>query len=164
LLILKYFAQKLSVEIDRVYVFQPVERYGHRGNCAAVKITKLAEQYRPQSEVVAPELLLQALAGQREVSRFGIRELERILDDMLAGQLLQARDLGAKEVLARAGPQQRRDLHSDLTERKVRIAGYTLQVARLTRLIGGRPGMDRQRSRIREMRLCISLCKIHLFR
>jgi ATP-dependent Clp protease ATP-binding subunit ClpA len=66
---------------------------------ALLKITKLAEQYRLKVKFVAPELLLQALAANEKVSRFGIRELERILDDMLAGQLLQARDLGAKEVL-----------------------------------------------------------------
>ena len=36
------------------------------------------------------------------VSRFGIRELERILDEMLANQMLQAKDQGAREVVLEA--------------------------------------------------------------
>jgi len=37
---------------------------------------------------------MQALAANEKVSRFGIRELERILDEMLANQMLQAKDAG----------------------------------------------------------------------
>jgi ATP-dependent Clp protease ATP-binding subunit ClpA len=69
---------------------------------ALLKIAKLAEQYRLRVHFVAPELLLQALAANEKVSRFGIRELERILDEMLANQLLQAKDQGAHEVALEA--------------------------------------------------------------
>jgi hypothetical protein len=37
---------------------------------------------------------MRALAANEKVSRFGIRELERILDEMLANQMLQAKDAG----------------------------------------------------------------------
>jgi hypothetical protein len=37
---------------------------------------------------------MRALAANEKVSRFGIRELERILDEMLANQMLQAKDPG----------------------------------------------------------------------
>src|ERR1700724_4536443 len=94
----KIFRSEIIGRIDRVYVFQPLSGMVI-AEIALLKITKLAEQYRLKVKFVAPELLLQALAANEKVSRFGIRELERILDDMLAGQLLQARDLGAKEVL-----------------------------------------------------------------
>jgi ATP-dependent Clp protease ATP-binding subunit ClpB len=94
----KIFRPEIIGRIDRVYVFQSLSGMVI-AEIALLKITKLAEQYRLKVKFVAPELLLQALAANEKVSRFGIRELERILDDMLAGQLLQARDLGAKEVL-----------------------------------------------------------------
>src|SRR6202048_2112936 len=94
----KIFRPEIIGRIDRVYVFQPLSGMVI-AEIALLKITKLAEQYRLKVKFIAPELLLQALAANEKVSRFGIRELGRILDDMLAGQLLQARDLGAKEVL-----------------------------------------------------------------
>jgi hypothetical protein len=46
--------------------------------------------------------LMRALAANEKVSRFGIRELERILDEMLANQMLQAKDQGAREVVLEA--------------------------------------------------------------
>ena len=45
---------------------------------------------------------MRALAANEKVSRFGIRELERILDEMLANQMLQAKDAGAREVVLEA--------------------------------------------------------------
>src|SRR5580700_1064774 len=94
----KVFRAEIVGRIDRVYVFQPLSGM-IIAEIALLKITKLAEQYRLRVHFVAPELLLRALAANEKVSRFGIRELERILDEMLANQLLQAKDQGAHEVL-----------------------------------------------------------------
>src|ERR1700733_1791967 len=93
----KVFRAEIVGRIDRVYVFQPLSGM-IIAEIALLKITKLAEQYRLQVHFVAPELLLRALAANEKVSRFGIRELERILDEMLANQMLQAKDQGAREV------------------------------------------------------------------
>jgi ATP-dependent Clp protease ATP-binding subunit ClpA len=97
----KVFRPEIVGRIDRVYVFQPLSGMVI-AEVALLKITKLAEQYRLKVHFVAPELLLRALAANEKVSRFGIRELERILDEMLANQLLQAKDQGAREVALEA--------------------------------------------------------------
>jgi ATP-dependent Clp protease ATP-binding subunit ClpA len=97
----KVFRPEIVGRIDRVYVFQPLSGMVI-AEVALLKISKLAEQYRLKVHFVAPELLLKALAANEKVSRFGIRELERILDEMLANQLLQAKDQGAREVALEA--------------------------------------------------------------
>ena len=93
----KVFRPEILGRIDRVYVFQPLEGMVI-AEIALLKIGKLAEQYGLRVRFVAPELLVRALAANEKVSRFGIRELERILNDMLADQLLAAQEEGAKEV------------------------------------------------------------------
>lgn len=97
----KVFRPEIVGRIDRVYVFQPLSGM-IIAEIALLKITKLAEQYRLRVHFVAPELLMRALAANEKVSRFGIRELERILDEMLANQMLQAKDQGAREVVLEA--------------------------------------------------------------
>jgi ATP-dependent Clp protease ATP-binding subunit ClpA len=94
----KVFRPEILGRIDRVYVFQPLEGMVI-AEIALLKIGKLAEQYGLKEKFVAPELLVCALAANEKVSRFGIRELERILNDMLADRLLAAQEDGAKEVL-----------------------------------------------------------------
>jgi Holliday junction resolvasome RuvABC ATP-dependent DNA helicase subunit len=64
--------------------------------------TELAKEYGLTIQFVAPELIMQALASNDKVSRFGIRELERILFDMFATQLIEAREAGATSVLVEA--------------------------------------------------------------
>src|ERR1700683_3535944 len=65
---------------------------------ALQKIAKLGTEYGLKVEFVAPELILQALVANEKVSRFGIRELERILFDMFADPFSQIRDQGHKVV------------------------------------------------------------------
>jgi hypothetical protein len=52
---------------------------------------------------VAPELLLQALVAGQKVSRFGVRELDRVIFDMFAPQLTEAKENGVKEVTIDVG-------------------------------------------------------------
>jgi hypothetical protein len=41
---------------------------------------------------------MRALLANQKVSRFGIRELERILSDLFASQFIEAKEGGAKKV------------------------------------------------------------------
>ncbi len=43
-------------------------------------------------QFVAPELIMRALMANEKVSRFGIRELERILFDLFANQFIEAKE------------------------------------------------------------------------
>lgn len=97
----KVFRPEILGRIDKVYVFQPLEGM-IVAEIALLKIAKLAKEYGLVVEFVAPELLLRALMANEKVSRFGIRELERILHEMMADQMLEAKDQGAKKIAIEA--------------------------------------------------------------
>jgi len=97
----KIFRPEILGRIDKVYVFRPLEGLVV-AEIALLKLAKLAKEYGLSIQFVAPELIMQALVANDKVSRFGIRELERILSDMFATQLLEAKDNGAKCVAVEA--------------------------------------------------------------
>lgn len=93
----KVFRPEILGRIDKVYVFRPLEGMVV-AEIALLKISKLAREYGLEVEFVAPELIVRALMANEKVSRFGIRELERILFDLFADQFIDAKDGGAKRV------------------------------------------------------------------
>ena len=93
----KVFRPEILGRIDKVYVFRPLEGMVV-AEIALLKISKLAREYGLEVEFVAPELILRALMANEKVSRFGIRELERILFDLFANQFIDAKEGGAKRV------------------------------------------------------------------
>ena len=98
----KVFRPEILGRIDKVYVFRPLAGMVV-AEIALVKIAKLAREYGLEVEFVAPELILRALMANDKVSRFGIRELERILFDLFANQFIEAKDAGAKRVRVDTG-------------------------------------------------------------
>jgi ATP-dependent Clp protease ATP-binding subunit ClpC len=97
----KVFRPEILGRIDKVYVFQPLQGIVV-AEIALLKISKLAQEYGLEVEFVAPELIMQALSKNEKISRFGIRELERIIFDMFAPSLAEAKENGAKRVLIEA--------------------------------------------------------------
>ena len=93
----KVFRPEILGRIDKVYVFQPLEGLVV-AEIALLKISKLAREYGLQIEFVAPELIVEALAANQKLSRFGIRELERIIFDMFAAQLIEVKDQGISQI------------------------------------------------------------------
>lgn len=93
----KVFRAEILGRIDKVYVFQPLQGIV-LAEVALLKISKLAQEYRLTVEFVAPELLMEALLKNDKVSRFGIRELERIIFEMFASQMADAKQGGASVV------------------------------------------------------------------
>jgi ATP-dependent Clp protease ATP-binding subunit ClpA len=93
----KVFRPEILGRIDRVYVFRPLAGMVV-AEIALLKISKLAREYGLEIEFVAPELIIRALMANEKVSRFGIRELERILADLFANQFVEAKEAGAKRV------------------------------------------------------------------
>ena len=91
-----------------------LDAYDHHGLAAADKALSefaVARQDRTAAEVVDFAVvegrlacLLQALEANLKVSRFGIRELERILFDFFAEQLVAMREKKVKAVSFRLGP------------------------------------------------------------
>lgn len=98
----KVFRPELLGRIDKVYVFQPLEGIVI-AEIALLKLAKLGREYGLRVSFVAPELVMRALVANQKISRFGIRELDRIVFDMFAAQFAQAKDEGAQAVTVSMG-------------------------------------------------------------
>ena len=93
----KVFRPEILGRIDRVYVFQPLQGIVI-AEIAVVKLAKLAREYGLELGYVEPQLIASALLAGQKVSRFGVRELDRVICDMFAVQLTDARESGARIV------------------------------------------------------------------
>lgn len=93
----KIFRTEILGRIDKVYVFDALKGMVI-AEISLLKIQKLGKEYGLTVNFVAPEILIQALEANIKVSRFGIRELERILFDLFANSLAEASSQGAKAV------------------------------------------------------------------
>lgn len=91
------FRPEILGRIDRVYVFRPLEGIVI-AEIALLKIVSLAKEYGMTVEFVAPELIMQALVSSAKVRRFGVRELERVVFDMFAESMANARAKRARSV------------------------------------------------------------------
>ncbi|MBI5201124.1 MAG: ATP-dependent Clp protease ATP-binding subunit [Elusimicrobia bacterium] len=93
----KIFRPEILGRIDKVYQFKPLKGMVI-AEIATMKIAKLGKEYGLEVDFVAPELIIQALEANLKVSKFGIRELERIIFDLFAPSLADLRDKRAKAV------------------------------------------------------------------
>jgi ATP-dependent Clp protease ATP-binding subunit ClpA len=93
----KVFRPEILGRIDKVYLFQPLQGMVV-AEIALLKIARLAREYGMTVDFVAPELVMQALEANLKISKFGIRELERILFDAFAGAMVEMRDQKAKAI------------------------------------------------------------------
>jgi ATP-dependent Clp protease ATP-binding subunit ClpA len=91
------FRPEILGRIDKVYLFSALEGMVI-AEIALLKIAKLGKEYGLRVNFVAPELLIQALEANVKVSKFGIRELERILFDQFAHFMVEAGAKKAKEI------------------------------------------------------------------
>ena len=91
------FRPEILGRVDKVYLFKPLVGM-QVAEIALLKLQKLGQEYGVETKFVAPELIIQALEANIRVSKFGIRELERILFDRYANYFVEARDAGAKVV------------------------------------------------------------------
>lgn len=91
------FRPEILGRVDKVYLFKPLAGM-QVAEIALLKISKLGQEYGVGVKFVAPELIIQALEANVRVSRFGIRELERILFDRFASHFVEAREKKARAV------------------------------------------------------------------
>jgi ATP-dependent Clp protease ATP-binding subunit ClpA len=91
------FRPEILGRIDRVFMFKPLEGMVV-AEITIMKIAKLGREYGLVVDFVAPELIMKALENNVKVSRFGIRELERIVFELFANQLAEARAKGVPAV------------------------------------------------------------------
>lgn len=91
------FRPEILGRIDKIYVFLPLDGMVI-AEIALLKIGKLAKEYGMKVQFIAPELILKAMVANQKVSRFGIRELDRVLFELFAPLIAQAKEEGATEV------------------------------------------------------------------
>jgi ATP-dependent Clp protease ATP-binding subunit ClpA len=99
----KVFRPEILGRIDRIYVFRSLEGIVI-AEIALLKIVRLAKEYGLTVQFVAPELIMQTLASSEKVKRFGVRELERVVFDLFAESMADARAKKARAVELAVGP------------------------------------------------------------
>ncbi len=91
------FRPEILGRIDRVYVFKPLGGMVI-AEIALLKIAKLGREFGLVVRFIAPDLIVQAMAANDKVSRFGIRELDRILFGLFAPAFAESKERGVREV------------------------------------------------------------------
>lgn len=93
----KVFRPEILGRFDKIHLFTALEGT-IIAEIALQKLSKLAKNYGLAIQFVQPELILNALNANKKISKFGIRELERIIFEMFADQLVSAKKSGLKKV------------------------------------------------------------------
>jgi len=68
----------------------------------ASEMKNLADQYGLELAFVSPELIVEAMENGSKLKEFGARELERVVDELLAEPMLLANNAGAAKIAVRA--------------------------------------------------------------
>jgi ATP-dependent Clp protease ATP-binding subunit ClpA len=89
------FRPEILGRIDRVAIFDPLQG-AVMAEIALLKIAKLASDYGIDLRHVAAEAVMDVLMKNQKISRFGVRELERIIFDLFASPLADIKRSGAK--------------------------------------------------------------------
>ena len=89
------FRPEIVGRIDRVYVFKPLGGMV-MAEIVALKMTNLAKEYGLELTYVDPRLILEAMQRGNKLTKFGIRELDREIGNMLGGHFIAAKKQAAK--------------------------------------------------------------------
>jgi ATP-dependent Clp protease ATP-binding subunit ClpC len=91
------FRPEIIGRIDRVYVFRPLTGIVV-AEIAILKIANAAAEYGLELAYVDPLLVWEAMQKGNKLSRFGVRELERVVNAMFGEHFVIAKEGGAKRV------------------------------------------------------------------
>lgn len=90
------FRPEILGRIDRISIFDPLQGKV-MAEIALLKIYKLASDYGVHLNYVAAEAIMDVLLKNKKISRFGVRELERIVFDLFASALAEVKRSGCKK-------------------------------------------------------------------
>lgn len=88
------FAPEQLARIDQIFTFKPLDNIT-TAEISILKMVGLAKDYGLELEYIDPELIFETVARNEEVKRYGVRELVRILENMLADELIATSRAGA---------------------------------------------------------------------
>lgn len=97
------FRPEILGRIDRVAIFDPLQG-AVMAEIALLKIAKLASDYGIELRHVAAEAIMDVLMKNQKISRFGVRELERIIFDLFASPLADIKRSGSKSAKITVSP------------------------------------------------------------
>jgi ATP-dependent Clp protease ATP-binding subunit ClpA len=89
------FRAEILGRIDKVCIFNSLGPMV-MAEIVIQKINKIANDFQVEVHFIAPEAIAKALEENNKISRFGVRELERILFDLFAEDFASLRDKGEK--------------------------------------------------------------------
>jgi ATP-dependent Clp protease ATP-binding subunit ClpA len=91
----RVFRPEILGRIDKVCIFNSLSAMT-MAEIVIQKINKIARDFQVEVRFIAPEAIAKALEENNKISRFGVRELERILFDLFADDFASLRDRGEK--------------------------------------------------------------------
>lgn len=91
------FRPEIAGRIDKVYVFKKLEGIVI-AEIVGQKMSNLAKEYGLELTYVDAHLIMRAMTAGNKLAKFGIRELDRAIGDMLGDSLIAAKEEGAKKV------------------------------------------------------------------
>ncbi len=90
------FRPEILGRIDRISIFDALKG-PVMAEISLLKISKLASDYGISLKYIAAEAVMDVLLKNQKISRFGVRELERIIFDLFAAPLADIKRKGFKE-------------------------------------------------------------------
>jgi len=92
-----YFRPEIVGRIDKVYVFKQLSGM-IVAQIVIMKMANAAKSYGLELAYVDPKLVFEAMKRGDKMSKFGIRELEKEIDNMLGDHFIAAKQEGGKRV------------------------------------------------------------------
>jgi ATP-dependent Clp protease ATP-binding subunit ClpA len=91
------FRPEIVGRIDKVYVFKPLKGIVI-AEIVALKMAGAAKEYGLELAYVDPHLIFEAMQRGNKLAKFGIRELDRQIGEMLGDHFIAAKEAGGKRV------------------------------------------------------------------
>lgn len=91
------FRPEIAGRIDKIYVFKPLKGMVI-AEIVALKMAAAAKEYGLELAYVDPRLIFEAMNRGNKLSKFGVRELDREIGNMLGDHFIAAKEEGGKRV------------------------------------------------------------------
>ena len=99
----KVFRAEILGRFDRIYVFKPLSGIVN-AKIAVMKMRSLATEYGLELAFVSPQLVVEAMQKGNKLKDFGVRELDRVIGEMLGDAMYEARRNNIKKIKLRLDP------------------------------------------------------------
>jgi len=92
-----YFRPEIVGRIDKIYIYKTLSGI-IMAEIVIMKMAGVAKSYGLDLVYIDPKVVFNAMNRGNKLSKFGIRELDRAIDDMLGDHFIAAKEAGGKKV------------------------------------------------------------------